>query len=231
MPHLNSDWVCVMNSGHSGPCVPADLTADPTGRTMHGHRTEEDMTMQSSSTPYVPKVGDLGIVHMTGVGGAAIRVGQWLNGDGFADYEHAFVVVGSPLGHPDDLAFGEMKIVEAMPGGALLSPLSYYDDEHPVYLRCPDAYREAVARAALDLVGTPYSEADYVALAAHRFHIPAPHLRDYIADSGHMICSQLADCAAERGGWNLFDDGRWEGYVTPADIYRLYWAQERMAGR
>jgi hypothetical protein len=38
----------------------------------------------------------------------------------------------------------------------------------------------------------------------------------------HMICSQLADETALRGGWHLFDDGRWPGYVPPCDLYRLY---------
>lgn len=167
---------------------------------------------------YQPQPGDIGIVRMTGVGGALIRVGQWLNGDGFADFEHAFVVVSST------------EIVEAMPGGALLSPLAHYDDVHPVFLHCPDANREAVARAAQSLIGTPYSIADYFALAAHRFHIPAPHLRTYIETSGHMICSQLADRAAAMGGWHLFSDGRWPGYVTPGDLYGLYDVQESKAG-
>jgi hypothetical protein len=41
-----------------------------------------------------------------------------------------------------------------------------------------------------------------------------------------MICSQLADCAAFRGGWHLFDDGRWPGDVVPANIARLVRQQE-----
>jgi hypothetical protein len=174
--------------------------------------------------PYVPNAGDIGIVHMTGVGGAAIRVGQWLNGDGFADYEHAFVVVGAVEGYPG------VRIIEAMPGGALLTRLSYYDDVHPVFLRCPEDLRDEVAAAALSFRGVPYSVADYFALAAHRFRIPAPHLKRYVETSGHMICSQLADRAADRGGWHLFSDGRWEGDVTPGDLHRLYVAQERAAG-
>lgn len=71
----------------------------------------------------------------------------------------------------------------------------------------------------------PYSVADYFALAAHRLHIPAPHLKRYVRSSGHMICSQLADAAAAEGGWHLFEDGRWPGDVTPGDLYRLYQAQ------
>ncbi|MFD0528969.1 hypothetical protein ACFQ1I_21765 [Kitasatospora arboriphila] len=39
-----------------------------------------------------------------------IRIGQWLNASGFADYEHAFVFVG------------DGQLVEAQPGGAELRP-------------------------------------------------------------------------------------------------------------
>jgi hypothetical protein len=173
---------------------------------------------------YNPKPGDIGMVHMTGWGGRAIRAGQWLNGEGYADYQHAYVVVGDQV-RGSDLPGQTTKIIEAMPGGALLSPLSRYAGFRPVYLRCPDQYRQAVAEAALSMEGTPYSVADYLALAAHHFHIPAPYLQHYIASSGHMICSQLADRAAARGGWHLFDDGRWDGYVTPLSLHALYLRQ------
>lgn len=172
--------------------------------------------------PYTPKPGDIGLVTMPGTVGRLIRLGQWLNGDGFANYEHAFVVAGVHVRGEDRGVADGMKIVEAMPGGALLSPLSRYDGMGAVYLRCPDADRAAVAEAAMLLIGTPYSFADYFALAAHRFHIPAPHLRRYVRTYGHMICSQLADRAAAMGGWYLFADGRWEGDVTPADLFNLY---------
>jgi hypothetical protein len=169
--------------------------------------------------PYQPQPGDIGLVTMPGFVGRLIRLGQWLNGDGFSNYQHAYVVAGLS---DEDRRKGERMIVEAMPGGALLSPLSRYDSLGAVYLRCPDGLRSAVAAVAESLVGTPYSPLDYLSLAAHRFHIPAPHLRAYIRSSGHMICSQLADSAADDGGWHLFDDGRWEGDVTPLDLYRLY---------
>lgn len=148
-----------------------------------------------------------------------IRLGQWLAGDGFHDYHHAFVVLG-PEGNT-----GMTKIVEAMPGGARMADVYQYGDE-PVYLRCPPEYREDVAMAAISFLGVPYSAADYFALALHRFRIPTPHLRRRIETSKKMICSQLADAAAARGGWHLFDDGRWPGYVTPGDLYKVYRAQK-----
>jgi hypothetical protein len=159
-----------------------------------------------------PRPGDIGLTSIDGEVGRLIRLGQWLNGTGFNAYQHAFVVVSeseTPV------------IVEAEPDRARLAPLSQYDGRGVVYLRCPAERRRAVAEAARSLLGTPYSFLDYASLAARRLHIPAPHLRAYIAGSGHMICSQLADEAAQRGGWHLFDDGRWPGDVTPGDLYRL----------
>jgi hypothetical protein len=151
---------------------------------------------------------------MTGWGGRAIRLGQWLLGDGYADYEHAFIVTDAVTDIRREL------IVEAMPGGAQ-HVSNWHDPTRTLWLRCPEEHREAVAGAALGFVGVPYSVADYFSLAARRFHIPAPGLRRYIRSSGHLICSQLADAAADRGGWHLFDDRRWEGDVTPGDLARL----------
>lgn len=164
---------------------------------------------------YTPRPGDIGLTTISGFGGWSIRFGQWLNGDGFRKYAHAFVFTGQGL------------IVEAMPGGAQEVQNWHHD---VVYLRCPDGYRTAVAEAAHALVGTPYSFADYGALALRRFHVPAPHLDRYVKDSNHMICSQLADEAAWIGGWKIFSDGRWPGDVTPGDLTREYLRQP-YAGR
>lgn len=167
---------------------------------------------------YTPRIGDIGLTSISGAGGAGIRVGQWLNGDGWGKVQHAFVVVSPRTG-------GETEtIIEAMPGGA-----RHVKNWHPAdethYLRCPDVHRTGVMSAAMSLEGVPYSAADYLALAAHRFHIPYPHLKRFIKESGHMICSQLADHAALLGGWHLFKDDRWEGDVTPMDLEELYRAQ------
>jgi len=164
-------------------------------------------------TKYQPKPGDIGLTTISGAGGGLIRLGQWLNGDGFGDREHAFVVTEYRQGLPTI-----PWIVEAMPGGA-----QHVKNWHTdcVYLRCPDEHRNAVAAAALRYVGVPYSFLDYGALALHRFHIPTPHLKRFISDGGHQICSQLADQAAADGGWHLLQDV-WPGDVTPGDLARLY---------
>ncbi|WTJ79432.1 hypothetical protein OG335_20590 [Kitasatospora sp. NBC_01539] len=151
---------------------------------------------------------------MDGRVGRLIRIGQWLNGDGFADYEHAFIYVG------------DGQLVEAQPGGAELRPVSVYDG-HPALwstgrYTLTDGQRAALVTAARGYVGVPYSVADYFALAAHRFRLPfSPLLKGYVADSRHMICSQLVDQCYLDAGVHLFSDGRWPGYVTPADLWSL----------
>jgi len=151
---------------------------------------------------------------MDGGVGRLIRIGQWLNGDGFADYEHAFVYLGGG------------QLVEAQPGGAELRPLSVYDGRPALWstgrYALTDAQRAAIAAAARGYIGVPYSAADYVALAAHRFHLPVgPLIKGYVASSRHMICSQLVDQCYLDAGVHLFSDGRWPGYVTPADLAKL----------
>lgn len=169
---------------------------------------------------YEGKPGDIFLVPMPKIGGLAIKIGQWVAGDGWTKYQHAGVVVGQVDGYEGT------RTVEAYPGGAIVGRLSRFDPEKIVWLRCPPAYRDAVAAAALGFKGIPYSALDYDALALHRFHIPAPHLKDFIQDRGHMICSQLADAAAEKGGWHIFADGRWPGYVTPNDLGKAARLQE-----
>lgn len=156
-----------------------------------------------------PLPGDIGLASIPGNVGRLIRLGQCLNGDGYRDLEHAFVVVE---------AGSDVKIVEAEPGGARFVPLHY---DNVLWLRCPSQYGPAVAAAARELIGTPYSFLDYLALAAVRLHLPSRRIRSYVANTGHMICSQLADEAARRGGWHLFDDGRLPQDVTPGDLARL----------
>ncbi|GAA2138371.1 hypothetical protein GCM10009760_19660 [Kitasatospora kazusensis] len=168
-----------------------------------------------STTPLPPpQPGDFAVVRMGGSVGRLIRIGQWLNGDGFADYEHAFVYVG------------DGELVEAQPGGAVLTPLADYEGR-PIlwstgHIVLDDEQRRAVVAAARGYLGVPYSAADYLALATHRFHLPvSPLLKGFVADTRHMICSQLVDQCYRDAGVRLFADGRWPGYVTPADLARL----------
>ncbi len=171
---------------------------------------------------YTPQLGDIGIVTVHGPGGRGIGFGEWLAGAGRnAKWRHCFGVNGTP----DEAQFGPGRpelqlptIVEAEPSGARVVSLSEYDGESVLWLRCPPQYGSAVARALTGLVGTGYSWADYAAVGLHRLHIRAPGLRGYIEKSNRLICSQLVDLAAQRGGWKIFDDGRWSGFVVPSDL-------------
>jgi hypothetical protein len=166
-----------------------------------------------------PGVGDFGVVPIPGRMGRLIRFGQWLNGDGYNDYEHAFVVV--------DKWIGGGEVIEGRPSGAGSARLKAYPNA--VYYTCPDEHRRAVAHAAISLIGRGYSWVDYLALAAIRFHLDAiaRPLRSYVTDSGRLICSQLVDYAYQLAGVQLFDDGRLPGDVTPGDLYTLILEQQR----
>jgi hypothetical protein len=165
-----------------------------------------------SNVPRQVRPGDWFCVGPGGAASELIRIGEWLNGDGFHDYEHAAVVTGV---HP-------LTIVEAKPSGAAEVPYRY-EGRNIIWstgtVEPPD--REAVVAAARHYIGTPYSFLDYLALALHRLHIPAPGLRSDIASTGRMICSQLVDRCELHGGLHLFTDGRWPGYVTPAALADL----------
>lgn len=156
-----------------------------------------------------PQPGDIGLTSITGAVGQLIRIGQWLNGDGYGAYQHAFIVL------PGN------RLIEAMPGGAQIVSLDSYADRDVLYVSpvgITDAQRKAVVDNALRYEGVPYSFLDYIALATHRFRIPGPGLRRYIKSTGHMICSQLCDRAYRDAGLQIFADGRWSGYVTPMDL-------------
>jgi cell wall-associated NlpC family hydrolase len=158
-----------------------------------------------------PRPGDFGLTRINGYAGGLIRVGQWLNGNGFSEFEHAFIVL------PDG------KIIEAEPGGARIADLSEYDTVPTTFSHwnLTDVQRSDIGNRARQLEGIPYSALDYLALAAHRLHIPTPGLRGYIATSGHLICSQLVDECYARAGVHLFTDDRWPGYVTPGALRQV----------
>lgn len=163
--------------------------------------------------------GDIILTQITGRIGKLIEFGQWLNGNGFIDFEHAA------------LYKGDGTVIEAEPGGARERPLSDYTGRPQFWstgiLQLTDTQRMLIVNAAVGYTkanggkGVPYSFLDYDALAAHRLGIPVPGLQRYIASTGHMICSQLVDQCYADAGVHLFTDDRWPGYVTPGDLYDL----------
>ena len=161
-----------------------------------------------------PQPGDIGLTNVLGPVGWGIRLGERLDGatGNTSRYEHAFLVLQAGM------------LIEAQPGGAVVRPLSDYAGRDVLYVSpdgLTDGQRPAICAAGLRYVGVGYSAVEYFALAAHRFHLPIPGLRRYVASSRRMICSQLVDQAFQDAGVHLFRDGRWPGFVTPADLAAL----------
>lgn len=159
--------------------------------------------------------GYIGLTSIHGTVGKLIRFGQWLNNDGFSVYEHAFTSLGNG------------QILEAEPGGARIVPITEYN---PASIYWCDAIgsrmtHDQIMRAADPVFynqfkGIKYSFLDYQSLVLHRFGVNLPGLRTYIQNSKHEICSQLADDFCQRLGYQVFDDGRWNGDVTPGALYK-----------
>lgn len=157
--------------------------------------------------------GDFAVIRSQGDIPALIRAGEVMI-DGRGTWNHALICVAVGNGLP--------VIVEAEPGGALKRPWHYQDAQHEwsagTY-ELTGSQRLALVKAANSYVGTPYSFADYAAIAARKYAKPfSVPLRAFVADSRHMICSQLVDRCYQDAGIHLFNDGRWNGYVTPGDL-------------
>jgi cell wall-associated NlpC family hydrolase len=146
--------------------------------------------------------------------GGAIRLAQFVAGEGFSQYEHAGIYVGNG------------KVIEASNGGTVVTDW-HYDDQDVEWssgiIEPTVEQRLKIVNAAYGYVGTPYSWPDYAAIAAKKLHLlPATkNLKDYVATSKHMICSQLVDQVYQDAGYHLFDDGRWPGYVMPGSLHNL----------
>jgi hypothetical protein len=161
-----------------------------------------------------PQPGDFALVDIRQPMGYMIRFLQWENGDGFGDYEHVALYVGN----------GEF--LEATPkNGIMRNKITEYPPELMYWstgiINPSAAQRDAIVKVANSYIGVDYSFLDYQALVAHRLHLWAPGLKHYIASTRHMICSQFIDQCYIEGGLPLFTDGRWPGYVTPGDLWRL----------
>lgn len=160
-----------------------------------------------------PNSGAIGLVAIGGVVGKGIEALQWANGDGFDPVQHAFGYLGRG------------RIAEAQPGGSRITDLSDYRGRRIFWLRPPatvDIRMVVVNMTQYGMGKVPYSFLDYAALDAHRMRLPVPWLKDYIASTGHQICSQAMDWCAGRAGWKIFNDGRWPGYVTPGALYQVW---------
>src|SRR2546426_23017 len=93
-------------------------TAPPAGTPPRDARTTAPPACATATTPgadmAAPQPGDFGLCSIAGPVGTLIRVGQWLVGEGFREYEHAFIVTeAEPPEHP-----GMVGAIAAFPGGA-----------------------------------------------------------------------------------------------------------------
>jgi hypothetical protein len=165
--------------------------------------------------------GDIAAVRVNSDAGRLIDFVETLSGDGFTEWAHCVVYIGNAM------------VLQAEPGGAKIvkrTPLIKPGDIWSTgFIDITPEARTTVKNLAYSgYVGIPYSALDYFAIAGHRLHMPdlpiwpqqghLVSLQRYIADTGHMICSQLADNFVQKLGVHLFTDNRWPGYVTPADI-------------
>jgi cell wall-associated NlpC family hydrolase len=159
-----------------------------------------------------PQAGDFVLVDIRSDVGKLIHFLQWLNG-GKGHYEH----VATYDGHGG--------LYEATPrNGIMHNPLSEYDPKSLFWstgiIKPTNDQRALILATAKKCIGIDYSFLDYVALAAHHFHLWAPGLKHYIGTTKHMICSQFVDYCYNQAGIQLFT-GVWPGYVTPDDLYQL----------
>lgn len=155
-----------------------------------------------------PRPGDFGLTKIKGWVGVWVSLGQWLNGDA-SRYTHAFLVLDNE------------QVIEAQPGGAVITPLSEYTDRFDVVFsrsELTDEQRDTMVAHARQLEGTPYSFLDYLALALTRLKIKPKFIFNRVKSSGHLICSQLVAQEYEKVGASLFTDGTPAYMVTPGDL-------------
>lgn len=124
---------------------------------------------------------------------------------------HAFIYVG------------DGQIVQAQPGGAVLSPASDYPNAQWSKRPLPLTTRYRIAQVARSVIGTPYNWLDVVAQAFVRlFGWVAPQwAQDRLSDPKTLQCAQLVDYCYWKAGVDLFGDWRPAGLVAPSDLKDL----------
>lgn len=154
-----------------------------------------------------PQPGDFAVIRTNGWQAALIRFGTR------SAYNHAAFFV-SPT-----------HIVEAQPGGAVISPWTRYHQYTTVtsaeQLPLTDAQREHAPAVGMAMVGTPYGWWDIVAISLLQIGVRPRWLRDRVRRQHNQICSQLVDTARFMLGDHLFRDGRLPQDVAPGDLAHL----------
>lgn len=166
-----------------------------------------------------PLPGDIGLTQISGFVGLLVRAMQCLNGD-FKKATHVYVVLD------DETVF------EAQPGGAVITPLSEYDNRWRVYIDYPltDDQRARIVSRARSYVGAGYNWTTYFYLAAYRLRFRPQWLKNRVQNDRRMICSQAADKIWTEEGVHLFNDGRMPYDLSPGDFGRLpAWEPDEVA--
>lgn len=171
--------------------------------------------------------GDFCVCEVHGPVGKGIGFAEGLCGGGFTRWQHAKVYVG------------DGKILQAEPGGSQIigQPLIAGELWSTGIIDLPAQVRLNAVSIRDHWTGIPYSELDYLALAQLHFkwipnhsvwperdkagHLHLVSLRQFVASSGHMLCSQLVDAYLLACGWHLYTDGRQPGDVMPSDLGHL----------
>lgn len=129
------------------------------------------------------------------------------------------------------LYIGDGVIVEAV-GKVRYNEITAYPDaiwstgRLPAHLTPTAQQRQAIVNKAHDLIGTPYSWLDIIAIGlAQRRLGQVVNSRTWwarrVSADGRYICSQAVDVEYQAGGIEFFDDGRLPGLVSPEDLEEL----------
>ena len=163
-----------------------------------------------------PQPGDFVVVPTRPPVGALITVASWLanlgeHGDALPQsYDHAEVYLGDGL------------TASAYPSRNGLRPVSNLNQSGFLwstgYVPLSSAQREVIVEWCYQHAHVQYSALDYLALAAHTFHLNTAALQNYLQSSSTYICSQYVDAAYQAARVQLFTDGRWVGFVKPLDL-------------
>lgn len=189
-----------------------------------------------------PQPGDFLCVPTPGLGGTVIEVGEYLaerlqhQPAALLAYDHAELYVGqADKANPDGYTcsaypsndFGGLTGRRPLPCPPAQVPGAIWSSG---IIELTQEQRNGIVAWCELHPDVSYSWPDYGAIALHALHVPAPGLKTYIGGSGSYICSQYVDSALRFGGGvHLFADGRWPGYVTPADLAALLLAEAHLA--
>jgi hypothetical protein len=199
------------------------------------------LALAEGGTLYNPedfKPGAFGLSVISGPVGKAVKWGQAVFAGDDGPYTHAWIIldkgqvieaepggarivsVNEYLKH-DAIYICDAPVQELVKrqarrmDGGVLGDLS---DAGAFWKYAEGLFRRNIVETARSFEGAPYGWLQYpyigLAAAGHRWG----WLRKAIGNK-RVICSQLVDRVMQANEVQLFDDGRWEGEVTPGDLW------------